>query len=505
MFQLTGTQSHNDLPISPREAAALRLAAMSQGLLPLMKRSDISLAITEPNANGLCIADATRNPTHAYKIRGALASVASAKKSGRDVVVTASAGNHGAGVARAAQMLGLKALVYVPANAPQVKVDKIEGFGAMVVKCGESFDQSLAEALNDSRVSAGRGVFIHPFDDLMVAAGQGTIGLELLSFLEELQSKHPYERVRVFLPVGGGGLLAGVASTLKTLWNPEKPEPEIVGVVDESSPAALLGTLFGRPVCAVPDTIADGTKVALIGETFLSVSHLIDHMMLVPHDSIVAAMRRHERETFTQLEGAGALALAGEAQARKHRVFGDDERTVSIALVSGRNVDPKTFHEAVTAQDRLDRVLNTRQRFDVRVPEREGELLHFLRTVKSFNIASLTYKQRPGSQAGTVRVEFEVRRGALAHLERAIMTDFPGSHRLQEGEEMVYPVGAPVAKDYHDELITLDDQPGSFLRCVEQLTQSGSFGAVGFLFYRKPAHVGRQAQVVLGLRDHPRR
>ncbi len=485
--------------IAPKSGTAFRLAELSRSLMPLMAQHDILTRFAATSEGGLCVADATRNPTNAYKIRGALARVSAAQSEGKKIVVTASAGNHGAGVACAAQALGMEARVYVPESAPQVKVNTIRGFGATVLQEGSTFDESLCYARRDQHLLAGRGALVHPFDDLLVAAGQGTIGLEMLAHIEQLRKERAFDKVRIFLPVGGGGLLAGVASVMKMLWDPRHPHPEIVGVIDESAPAALLGILFGRPVAAAPDTIADGTKVALIGDTFLSVSHLVDYMMLVRHDSIVSAMRRHERETFTKLEGAGALALAGEAQARKHKLFSHPERTLSIALITGRNIDPCLFHEAVTGEARLDIASHARQAFDVRIPEREGELLHFLQTVKSFNIASLTYKQRPGAAAARLQAEFEVPRDALGSLQRAIFADFPGSHRLEEGEEMLYPIGEPVAQEYHDELIALDDKPGAFLECVERLSKAGAFGSVGFLFYRKPPYAGKTAQVVLGL------
>ena len=481
-----------------KSAPELRIAKLAQDLLPLMRRHDLDIRVSEARARSVCVVDTTENPTQAYKIRGALAAVSEAQQLGKQIVITASAGNHGAGVAYAAKLLGLRALIYVPENAPEVKVDKIQRFGATVVKAGSCFDEALALASDDFRLASGEGAFVHPFDDVRVAAGQGTIGLQILEKLHQLSDRSPNERFRIFLPVGGGGLVAGVASTVKSLWNGRGQPPEIVGVIDESSPAALLGTLFGRPVCAIPDTIADGTKVAVIGSTFLSVAHCIDHIMLVQHDEIVAAMRRYERESLVKLEAAGALALAGEAVARKHNLFGDSHVSLHMAVVTGRNIDPATFHREVTNDLRLDLALVARQAFDIEVPEREGELLHFLRTVRSFNIASLTYKQRPGTSSGTVRAEFEVARSEYNQLEKAILRDFPGSRKLIEGEEGLYRIGKPVAREFRDELITLDDTPGSFLRCIEELSVSGSFGAVGFLFYRKPAYVGRQAQVVLG-------
>ncbi len=481
-------------------APELRIAVASQALQGLMAQHGVRLRFSPVERGGRCIVDATRNLTGAYKLRGALASVSRAQAEGKTLVITASAGNHGAGVAHAAHLLGMRALVYVPQGAPQVKVDTIAGCGADVVKAGESFDEALAHARGALSRAGTEGAFVHPFDDLTVAAGQGTIGLEILERIEALAQQQTLERIRVFLPLGGGGLLAGVASTIKTFWNPLLPCPQIIGVVDESSPAALLGTLFGRPVAAVPDTIADGTKVAVIGETFLSVSHLVDYMMLVRHDEIVATMRKHEREAGERLEGAGALALTGERLASAYGLLGGSRGALSFALVSGRNIDSGTFERELALDARLDTATETRVALDVAIPERDGELLRFLQTVRHFNIASLTYKQHPGAAAGSLRAEFEVSREAIKRLVAAVEGCFPGSHQLGEGEEMVYRVGAPIAQHFEDELVTLDDRPGSFLRYIDRVQAEGALGSVGFLFYRKPAAAGRAAQVVLGHR-----
>ncbi len=493
------------------EGLAKELANLSQQLLPLIRDNGLSVAFSEIFDGGLCIADASRNPTSAYKVRGALASANEAKISGHDLLVTASAGNHGAGLAYAAQLLGMRARIYVPETAPLVKISKIEGFGATVIKVGKTFDECLAQARMDGDVSAGKGVFIHPFDDTTVAAGQGTIGLEILAHAKTVVPGSDFDVVRVFLPIGGGGLVAGVASALRKSWPESFPKLEIVGVIDESAPASLVATLFGRPVKVVPDTIADGTKVAMVGKTFLAVSRLVDHIMLVPHDQIVAAMRIHESRTvllsasseFSKLEGAGALALAGEEVAANYQLFGGQSRPLSIAVVSGRNVDSSRYHEVVTEKVRLDPRSHMRQGFDVVVQERPGELLHFLRTVKDYNIASLTYKQERRTRTGHVRVEFEVANGSVEDLERKLAHEFPGSRRLSPGEHMVYKVGDPVAQRYREELIALTDKPGSFLDCVQGISLKGALGSVGFLFYRKPAQAGAAAQVVIGHSQTP--
>jgi threonine dehydratase len=476
----------------------LKIAALSELLMPLMREHNLGVEFLSGGHGGLYIADVTRNPTNAYKLRGALASADAAVRDGKSLLVTASAGNHGAGIACAARLKGLQARVYVPTIAPAAKIKKIEEFGAEVVRVGANFDETLAHARRDVDVRSARGKFVHPFDDIIVAAGQGTIGVELLERVNESLSTRPADVVRIFLPIGGGGLMAGVASVMKTKWPATYPKLEIVGVVDESAPASLIATLFGRPVRVVPNTIADGTQVAMVGETFLSVSHLVDRLMLVPHDAIVSAMRSYESLTHSRLEPSGALALAGEQVASSAKLFGDKALTTSFAVVTGRNFDAARYDATLAEAPRLNAASHLRQGFDVVIEERSGELLHFLKTVKGYNIASLTYKQRPGTRAGHLRVEFEIETDVVDSVERALEENFPGSRRLMPGEQMIYEVGRPVAQKFKEELITLTDAPGSFLQCVERLTSEGAFGSVGFLFYRKPAHAGAVAQVVIG-------
>lgn len=484
--------------VSSSESVEVANARHSQQLMGLMKSQGIALAFTEILDGGLCIVDATNNATNAYKVRGALASVQEAVAQNFSVVVAASAGNHGAGVAHAAQCMGVQAVIYVPESAPQVKVDAIEKCGAQVIRRGATFDESLALALQNEQLLAGKAKFVHAFNSPTVVAGQGTIGIELLDHLATVLPNSDFEKVRVYLPIGGGGLAAGVSSAMKVLWPFANVELEIVGVVDESVPASLLGIMAGRPISFGPDTIADGIRVRLIGERFLEVSHLVDHILKVRHDDIVGAMRDYYLATKVRLEGAGALALAGESFVQRHKLFEDGKRTLSLALVSGKNVDTATFEGAVEAEPRLDPDVYMRQAFDVVIPEQKGELLHFLRTVKEFNIAGLMYKQKSGASAGHLRVEFEVERNRAEELFGLISTEFAGSCELDEGHQMLYEVGEPLAADFEHELIELSDKPGSFLQHVEKMSSEGSFGAVGFVFYQKPARAGLLPQVVLG-------
>lgn len=473
------------------------LAALSSSLRPLMRRYNIRAEFSEVH-HGLVVLDATKNKTAAYKLRGAIASTHSAKQQGSDSVWTASAGNHGAGVAMAAELLGLGATVYVPETAPSIKVRNIERFGARVVTTGGNFDECLANAHELQRRTSATSTFVHPFDDHVVAAGQGTLGLELIDHLKAILREQSFSVIRIFVPIGGGGLISGMASVLRGLWNDSLPPLQIIGVVDESSPASLVGTLFGRPVTALPDTIADGTRVAQVGQTFLSVAPLIDFIMPVPHDAIVATMRRHFDRTQEALEPSGALALTGEALARRHSLLPKTRTSLHYAVVSGRNVDDETFRAVMSEPARRCERSQSRVPYQVRIPEHDGELLRFLNTVADFNIASLTYKQRSGNPLGDLQVEFDVMNSQTPELHDRLVRQFPQSVMLPSARSLLFPVGEPVAQHYRDELITLQDRPGSFRDYVRCLHDAGTLGSVGFLFYRQPAQAGSKAQVVIG-------
>lgn len=467
----------------------------------LMKSYGISVGFRQLGDDGPCLVDATQNETHAYKLRGALASTFCAVQSGSRSIWTASAGNHGAGVALAAKLLDVSATVYVPLNAPAVKVEKIKGFGATVIRTGDSFDSCLENARSCEALPYSQSAFIHPFDDNIVVAGQGTIGLEILDHITSHPSLSKNSKVTVFVPIGGGGLAAGITSTLMRLWPEHLTAPRIVGVVDEGVPASVLGTLFGRPISALPSTIADGTRVAKVGQAFLEVAPLMDSIMLVPHDAIVSTMRHFHTEYGEVLEASGALALTGEYLARKYNLLDYSDDSIHYAVLSGRNIDADTFQGVVTESERRLPPLHRRVAFDVRIPERDGELLRFLRAVKAFNISSLTYKQQEGTCLGTLRAEFEVAIRDSGLLYDAVIGAFPGSCELDSGAQLVLPVTSPVAQNYRDALVSLEDYPGSFLKYIEEMANNSRLGSVGFLYYRKPTAEGAFPQVVMGLSE----
>ena len=225
-------------------------------------------------------------------------------------MIAASAGNHAQGVALAAQRLGCKATIVMPVTTPHIKVAAVQARGAEVVLHGDSYSDAYAHAL--ALQKAGGATFVHPYDDPEVIAGQGTIGMEILR-----QWQGPLDAI--FVAIGGGGLIAGIASYVKRV----RPEVRIIGVQPADSDAMAQSLAAGQRV-KLPHVglFADGVAVKQVGsETFRIVRELVDDIVLVDTDAICAALKDVFEDTRSILEPAGALSVAGaKAWAERHRV-----------------------------------------------------------------------------------------------------------------------------------------------------------------------------------------
>jgi threonine dehydratase len=261
--------------------------------------------------------------TGSFKERGALNKLLTLNETERQRgVIAASAGNHAQGVAFHASEHGICAQIVMPLATPQVKVAATNGFGAEVILHGASYDEACEEALRRCR-EEGR-TFVHPFDDAEVISGQGTIGLELLEQVPELEA--------VVVPVGGGGLIAGIACALKE----SNPKIRVIGVEPEKLPSMRCARDAGAPVTiAAEATIADGIAVRRAGDLTLSlVSRYVDEIVSVDDEEIASAILTLLEQEKTLAEGAGAAALAALLQSKTNL---GTRRTV--ALVSGGNID----------------------------------------------------------------------------------------------------------------------------------------------------------------------
>ncbi|HEX3436215.1 MAG TPA: threonine ammonia-lyase [Pseudacidobacterium sp.] len=261
--------------------------------------------------------------TGAFKERGALNKILTLtdaeKKRG---VIAASAGNHAQAVAYHATQRGIKARIVMPLMTPLVKASSTSGFGADVVLHGANYDEACAEALRQG--DAEGMTFLHPFDDPEVIAGQGTIGLELLEQVPDLEA--------VVVPIGGGGLISGVACAIKE----SNPKIRVVGVQTERLPSMLRATEAGKPVTIRAEaTVADGIAVRRAGDVTLPlVQRYVDEIVTVDEEEIAKAILVLLEREKTLAEGAGAVALASLLQ-KKTSLNG--QRTA--VLVCGGNID----------------------------------------------------------------------------------------------------------------------------------------------------------------------
>jgi threonine dehydratase len=266
--------------------------------------------------------------TGSFKERGALNRIAllTPEQAARGVVA-ASAGNHAQGVAYHATKRGIRALIVMPLATPLVKVTATRGFGAEVLLYGANYDEACEEA---TRLCAAEGMtFIHPFDDAVVMAGQGTIGLELLEQVPQLEA--------VVVPIGGGGLIGGIACAIKeACTQASRPEVRVIGVQTSRLPSMVAARSAGHPVTVEPaTTIADGIAVRRAGDVTLPVvERYVDEIVTVDEDEIASAILVLLEREKTLAEGAGAAALAALLQ-KKTSLNGAH----TAVMVCGGNID----------------------------------------------------------------------------------------------------------------------------------------------------------------------
>jgi threonine dehydratase len=278
-------------------------------------------------------------PIGAFKIRGAYNAIASLTEEQRDRgVITYSSGNHGQGVARAARLLGTKAIVVMPDDAPAIKRDRITRDGAEIVIVGPASDerQARAEAIAAERDLA----IIPPYDDDRIIAGQGTMGLEIVEELPEL--------ALVLVPIGGGGLASGVATAVKAL----RPDVRVVGVEPELAADARASLERGEIVrweaADVSRTIADGTRTQALGvRTFAHLRAHLDAVITVSEEEIAAGVRLAAERARLVVEPSGALTVAALVFHGSEVGAGQSGDTVAVA--SGGNVDPDAYRRYLEA------------------------------------------------------------------------------------------------------------------------------------------------------------
>ncbi len=269
--------------------------------------------------------------TGSFKIRGALNFMTSQPRERlQHGVITASAGNHAQGVAFSADLLSVAATIYMPEITPPQKVQATRDYGAHVVLTGRNFDEACAAAVAAQQTSGA--LFVHPFDDELVMAGQGTIALEILEELPDLRN--------IIIPVGGGGLIAGMAAVLRE----KAPHIRIIGVESSAAPSMSASFAAGKPTeQPVRVTLADGIAVKLPGSrTVPVICNLVDEIVRVEEEDIALAIVSLLEKTKMLVEGAGAVTLAAVLNRRIPELEGK-----TVCLLSGGNIDVKTIAQVV--------------------------------------------------------------------------------------------------------------------------------------------------------------
>ena len=311
-----------------------------------------------------------------FKLRGAYNKIFGLPEEQRARgVVAASAGNHAQGVALAGQRLGVAATIVMPITTPHIKVESVRALGARALLHGDSYDDAYTYAV---ALAEEQGLsLIHPFDDPDVIAGQGTIGMEILR-----QRADPIDAV--FVPVGGGGLIAGVAAYIKHV----RPEIRVIGVEPDDAPTLQQALAAGRRVSLKQVGIfADGVAVRQIGkETFRVARECVDDMVLVTTDEICAAIKDTFDDTRTVAEPAGALAVAGiKRYLRQHPTRHRDY----VAIVSGANIN---FDRLRHVAERAEVGEQREALFAVEIPEKPGSFLSFCRDLGRRSITEFNYR-----------------------------------------------------------------------------------------------------------------
>ncbi|MFD1942001.1 threonine ammonia-lyase, biosynthetic [Paradevosia shaoguanensis] len=427
-------------------------------------------------------------PVFSFKLRGAynkLARLTDAEK--QRGVICASAGNHAQGVAYSARRMGVRAVIVMPTTTPSIKVEAVKRLGGEVVIHGDAFDDARLHAM--ALCDRENLVFVHPYDDPEVIAGQGTIGIELLR-------QHSGPIAAIYLPIGGGGLAAGVAAYVRFL----RPDIRLIGVEPEDAASMKAALDAGRPVPLNEVGIfADGVAVRQAGdETFRLCRELLDEVVTVSTDEICAAIKDIFDHTRSIAEPAGAVSLAG---LRRHVETLDLPGAV-MAIASGANMN---FDRLRHVAERAEIGEHSEALLGVTIPEQPGAYRAFIRLLGGRTITEFNYRIAPGASAqifvGVRLTRGEAEKREIIDLLRA------GGHAVVDMTDnelaklhVRYMVGGRVGGLAEEMLYRFEfpERPGALLRFLEGLRSDWN---ISLFHYRN--HGSDFGRVLAGIQVPP--
>ncbi len=422
-------------------------------------------------------------PVFSFKIRGAYNKIASLSQEDRAKgVICASAGNHAQGVALSASKLGIKGIIVMPQTTPDIKVNAVKSFGGHVVLHGDAFDEAAAYA---KQLAADKGYsFIHPYDDLEVIAGQGTVAMEILR--QQTQGIDA-----VFIPVGGGGLMAGMAAYIKYV----RPDIKVIAVEPED--AACLKVAMDaqeRVVLSQVGLFADGVAVAQIGEqTFKVAQHCVDEVTTCNTDEICAAIKDIFEDTRSIAEPAGALSLAG---LKKYCQLEQCEQQTLIAIDSGANMN---FDRLRHISERTEIGEKREAIFAVTIPEKAGSFKTFCQMLGKRNLTEFNYRYADNKEA-YVFVGIQLRAGTQERLELKENLEKKGYAVLDLSDDEMAKLhirhlvgGHAGLADEHLFRFEFPERPGALLNFLSRLSGHN----ISLFHYRN--HGAAYGRVLIGL------
>ena len=431
---------------------------------------DPARALSRRLNNKVLLKREDQQPVFSFKLRGAYNKMANLTPGQLEKgVICASAGNHAQGVALSAQRLGTRAVVVMPTTTPQVKVDAVKTLGGDVVLAGDSYSDAYEHAV---KLQAEQGLtFIHPFDDPLVIAGQGTIGMEILR-----QHQGPLDAV--FLAIGGGGLISGVGAYIKAV----RPDVKIIGVqMSDSSAMAQSVASGGRVKLADVGLFADGTAVKEVGaETFRVAGQVVDEFITVDTDAVCAAIKDVFIDTRSIVEPSGAMAVAAVKQyvARQQTTGG-----TYVAVLSGANMN---FDRLRFVAERAEVGEEREALFAVTIPEERGSFRRFIEAIGNLpagprNVTEFNYRISDAAQQGKAHVfvglttagKGESPRIAAA-FEQAGFSAIDLTHDELAKEHVRYMVGgrSRLAVDERLMSFVFPERPGALLKFLNLMSPS---------------------------------